>query len=219
MVLPAREVWLHHSVTKVTADPLADMRAIDAIGIQRFGHVSYSWCFHPDGTVLEGAGLRVGAHTAGRNSTSFGFALIGDYTRRNITPAQADAVRAMIAQLIKTRSLRPGTYPTGGHRDLKATACPGDRAYALLPGLRVPWIAPTKEEDVALVDVMADPRGGVWALMADGTVRCFRGARDLGEPKGKAYWGPRVARQFEPNAREGYDVIATSGERYSYPIA
>lgn len=88
-----------------------------------------------------------------------------------------------------------------------------------LPVVCAPEPDPTKEDDVALVDVLADPQGGIWALMADGTVRCFRGARNLGQPKGEDYWGPRVACQFEPNDRQGFDVLATSGERYSYPVA
>lgn len=221
MPLPAREVWLHHSVTPVTSDPKADVRAIERIGIQRFGHISYSYLFHPDGTALEGAGLQVGAHTAGRNSSSFGLCLIGDYTKRDPTPAQINAVRQVVAALIDTGRLRPGRYPTGGHRDLKATACPGDRAYALLSAFRTP---PEEEEDeVALVDVLADPQAaedqGGWALLEDGTVRRFRGARDLGQPKGQDYWGPRKAKQFEPNARGGYDVISQAGERYSYPTS
>lgn len=79
--------------------------------------------------------------------------------------------------------------------------------------------SPEEEDEVALVDVLVDPEvdGGAWALLEDGTVRPFRGARTLGEPKGKEYWGPRRAKQFEPNDRDGYDVLATSGERYSYP--
>lgn len=213
MPLPAREVWLHHSVTPITSNPAADMRAVERIGIERFGHVSYSWCFHPDGTVLEGAGLRVGAHTAQRNSTSFGLCLLGDYTRRDPTPAQVDAVRQVIARLIETESLRPGVYPTGGHRDLKQTACPGDRAYALLPAFRQPW-APVEEDDMAEpVDALQDPQGGVWVLSRDGAVRPYRGARTLGEPKGHRYWEGRQAARLEL-VGAAYAVVATSGERY-----
>ena len=213
MPLPAREVWLHHSVTAVSSDAAADVRAIERIGIQRFGHISYSYLVHPSGVVLEGAGLQVGAHTAGRNSSSFGVCLIGDYTRRDPTPAQVDAVRQVIARLVETGSLRPGTYPTGGHRDLKQTACPGDRAYALLPAFRVPW-QPEEEDDMAEpVDALQDPHGGVWVLSRDGAVRPYRGARSLGEPKGHHYWEGREAAHLDAVGTE-YAVVATSGERY-----
>lgn len=218
MPLPAREVWLHHSVTAVSNDAAADVRAIERIGIKRFGHISYSYLFHPDGTILEGAGLQVGAHTAGRNSSSFGLCLIGDYQVEAPSECQVEGVRRVIARLIETGSLRPGTYPTGGHRDLKATACPGDRAYALLPAFREPW---EDEEDNVLtepVDALQDPQGGIWVLSAEGAVRPYRGARHLGEPKGQDYWGNRIASHLEPNDRGGYDVLSTNGQRYSYPV-
>lgn len=228
MSLPAREVWLHHSVTSVSDDPMKDMRAVETIGLQRFGHISYSYCFHPSGVVLVGAGLQVGAHTAGRNSTSFGLCLIGNYEERAVTLEQKMAVRAVIAILIEQGHLRPGIYPSGGHRDLKATACPGDRAYAVLNELREPW-APemTGEEDEDMerpVDALQDPQGGIWVLSANGAVRNYRGARHLGEPKGQGYWGGREASHFEANDKVdaqgrqgGYDVLAATGERYSYP--
>lgn len=108
-----------------------------------------SYCVHPDGTILEGCGDRVGAHTAKRNSTSFGIALIGNYSERAVKVQQLDAIRWLIAHLIDTGKLRPGTYPTAGHRDVSSTACPGDQAYRLLDMMRVPWTeneTPTPKE-------------------------------------------------------------------------
>lgn len=85
-----------------------------------------------------------------------------------------------------------------------------------------PWWPGTIEEledDMAEpVDALQDPQGGVWVLSADGTVRAYRGARHLGEPKGQDYWGDRVAKHFEANDRQGYDVLSTNGQRYSYPV-
>jgi len=141
MVLPARELVLHHTVTPVSANAYADMRAVERAGIARFGHISYSFCIHPDGTILEGCGTRVGAHTAGRNSTAFGVALIGNYEDRAVKVQQLDAIRWLIADLIARSLLRSGTYPTSGHRDLVQTACPGTSAYRLLDMMRIPWSA------------------------------------------------------------------------------
>lgn len=149
MTLPATAVYLHHSVTQVSVHPAADMRAIESVGLARFGQFPYSFVVHPDGTILEGCGTRVGAHTAGRNSTSFGICLIGNYQDRAVTVHQLDAVRWLVAHLIGTGKLKPGIYPTGGHRDVKATACPGDKAYRLLDVMRVPWTeheTPTPKE-------------------------------------------------------------------------
>lgn len=140
MVLPAKEVWAHHTVTEPSSDPKRDMRAVEAIGLQRFGIFSYSFCIHPDGTVLEGAGLRRGAHTAQRNSTAFGLSFIGNYENRDPTAEQIDAGRWLIWRLQGQGHLRPGTFPTGGHRDLMSTACPGTKLYRRLGDLRRPWL-------------------------------------------------------------------------------
>ena len=144
MRLPVAELWLHHSVSQLTDDPHADMRAIERIGVQRFGRYSYSWAYHPIARVLmEGAGNTVGAHTAGRNSTSLGLVLIGNYDTRPLTDDNIADLRWIIAWLIGGNRLRPGTYPTGGHRDLKATACPGALAYQRIADLRTPSTTPT----------------------------------------------------------------------------
>jgi hypothetical protein len=147
MKLPALEVWLHHSATAVSGDPFLDMKAIERTGISRFSQFSYSYCVHPDGSILEGCGTRRGAHTANRNSTSFGICWIGDYTNRLPKVQQIDGTRWLIAELVRLGHLKPGTYPTGGHRDVKATACPGNKLYAILADLRVPWAPPPAAAD------------------------------------------------------------------------
>lgn len=139
MRLPGIGVYLHHSVTGVSVHPGADMRAIERVGLERFGQFPYSYCIHPDGTILEGCGDRVGTHTAQRNTTTFGICLIGNYQDRAVKVQQLDSVRWLIAHLIATDKLRPGVYPTGGHRDVKPTVCPGDNAYRLLDIMRIPW--------------------------------------------------------------------------------
>jgi peptidoglycan hydrolase-like protein with peptidoglycan-binding domain len=135
MRLPAREVWLHHSVTQATGDAAADMRAIERIGVQRFGRYSYSYAVHSNGTVLEGAGLTVGAHTANRNSTSFGIVWIGNYENDQPSGAQINNTAELIRHLVATGRLQGGA-PLGGHRDVSATACPGRNAYPRLPEIR-----------------------------------------------------------------------------------
>lgn len=115
------------------------------------------------------------------------------------------------------RKIVPSAALRNGHQDhVHASLRPGSAER-----FRARWMADlAKEDDVALVDVLADPLAakdqGGWALLEDGTVRPFRGARDLGQPKGHDYWGNRKAKRFEPSGG-GYAVIATSGERYDYP--
>ena len=150
MRLPATALFVHHTVTKPSADPARDMRAVEAVGVQRFGIFSYSYCVHPSGAVLEGAGLRRGAHTAGQNSTSFGVAFIGNYDILAPTAEQMESARWLIWWLQEEGHLRPEIYPTGGHRDAIdpktkrpfQTACPGARLYGRLDDLRQPWFPP-----------------------------------------------------------------------------
>ncbi len=151
MRLPVSEMWLHHSVTPLTDDPAADMKAIERIGVARFGRFSYSWAYHArHRLLLEGAGNTVGAHTAGRNSTSLGLVLIGNYESLYLSDDNVADLGWIIAWLISGNRLRPDVYPTGGHRDLKATACPGDHAYARIADIRA--TVPPQEDDMPITD-------------------------------------------------------------------
>lgn len=145
MTLPVGEANLHHSVTALTADPLADMRVVERIGVQRFGRFSYSFAYHrPSRALLVGAGDTIGAHTAGRNSRSLGLVLIGNY---DVTPLDDIAVQdlgAALRWLVHTGRLRPD-FTLKGHRDHKATACPGRHAYARLRDIRAAYR--TQEDD------------------------------------------------------------------------
>src|SRR5690606_21180214 len=129
MVLPARGVHVHHSVSRVTGDPAADMREIEAIGRRRFGRFPYSFCLHPSGVTIEGAGLSVGAHTEGWNSTTFGVCLIGNYENDWPTDAQVQAFGELYRWLVGNGWLVPDAW-IEPHRARKATACPGARTMA-----------------------------------------------------------------------------------------
>lgn len=139
---PMSALWIHHSDTRPTDDPAADMRLLQEIGMQRgFSDVSYTFGLHPDGTILEGRELRyVGAHTFGQNSSSLAFVLIGNYDSTPPTDAQIASARWLRDHLLEEGYLSPGTYPTGGHRDApgNATGCPGNAAEDALPLFRLP---------------------------------------------------------------------------------
>jgi hypothetical protein len=226
--LPVSELFIHHTVTAITPDRLADVRTVQDIAFSRkFNDISYNYLIDLDGNVYEGRGLNVGAHLEGRNSKSFGVALIGDYTRRVVTDAQVDSVRQLVAWLIGQGALRPGPYPTGGHRDAPdaATACPGEFAMRRLAEMRAPWIGipdPPKE-----VRPMFDPPiqvaawclvdydgGGLVAVTPTGDVYCEPPSLYKGAPGGKDYWGNRRAARIEP-FEDRYRIISVSGEAYA----
>jgi hypothetical protein len=92
-----------------------------------------------------------GAHTAGWNSGTMGIAVLGTYTSVGIPNAARtslvnhlawEAERHSIDPLVTRTFTNPSSgaqksNPTiSGHRDWKATECPGDRLDAALPGIR-----------------------------------------------------------------------------------
>lgn len=138
--IPAPECWLHHSVT-ATAGPngtfaqdAANIRAIEAVGHQRFGYgISYTWLITQSGRVFQGhSPARMGTHTGGRNSAARAICLVGNYDIDVPTAAQVQAI-AWLLQEAKRQGWLRNARLNGGHRDLKATACPGARAYSLIP--------------------------------------------------------------------------------------
>lgn len=167
---PVDTLFVHHSVTKTTAVPAADMRVVDDIGAERFGRFSYSYAIHPSGTVLEGAGDRVGAHTANRNSTSYGIVFLGNYEVDPLRGAAIVAFRELRRWLVDTGRVRPGHVVTP-HRAVKATACPGahvmDNWEYLLRTTAVapPPPQPEPEEEEAMpviVKLDTDPAYWLW---------------------------------------------------------
>jgi len=65
----------------------------------------------------------------------------------------------------------------------------------------------------------ARPRGGAWLVAADGSVYGFGGAPYRGGANGKPFFVGRAAARIEAGPKEdGYTIIDTAGERYSFPV-
>lgn len=77
----------------------------------------------------------VGAHTANHNSHTIGIENEGTYTSANPPERLMGALVDTIAWLCTVYGLDPRDAIVG-HRDFNATACPGNRLYAMLPQLR-----------------------------------------------------------------------------------
>ena len=130
--IPAREVWLHHSVT-ATPPPNRDaeiqaMRILENIGEQRFGGgISYTFAVMPSGTVFQGHSVnREGAHTKGRNSIARAIVLVGNYDVLRPSGAQIQAVGALLRSGASAGWFAAAKL-NGGHRNAPgaSTACPG----------------------------------------------------------------------------------------------
>jgi hypothetical protein len=152
MRLPARDVWIHHTVTGTylpNPGPAAGARAIQQIAFSRgFNDISYSFLVFHNGMIVEGRGWGVvGGHTRNHNSTSHAICYVGNYQdTHHPTRQQEESARWLISEGQRLGYIATGTKPTGGHRDVGATACPGVRVYTTIPRLRIPWVqapAPT----------------------------------------------------------------------------
>lgn len=174
-----RGLVIHHTVTIVKdwdsdgivmgdLDDLANhQRYLQVVRQADLGpEVPYSWTIapHPDPkrcTILEGRGWgRTGAHTAGLNSSRYGVAVIGNTSSTPITPAVVSAIRFLGAWLAD----QPTVKATTGHRDHKATECPGATMYAALNQVQPVTFTfdPVTEEVPPMPDVVSDWAKDSW---------------------------------------------------------
>lgn len=130
-----KELWLHHSVTNppgpdaTLEQDCAHMREFEAIGHNRYGcGISYTWVVMPSGRVFQGHDVdRQGTHTYGRNNRSRAICLAGNYQVNELPQRMHNAVARLLREL--------GATLDGGHRNVFATACPGDHAYERIPSI------------------------------------------------------------------------------------
>lgn len=150
---------LHHSVTGYVPTASADDVAEHARYLQTVRpDLGPDWPYsfgigeHPnpeDAWIIEGRGVgRTGAHTAGHNSTRYGIALLGNYSDRPMTPGMVRAFRALAATLL-AHTEHPA--PTIAHRQVYATACPGNAAMAQLDQLQPPFTTPPMESQLMTI--------------------------------------------------------------------
>jgi hypothetical protein len=155
------------------------MRYIQQIGFNRgFDDISYSWLIFADGTIGEGRGWgKVGGHTKGYNSTSYGISLVGNYHDQHfVTDAMVEAFHSIVVDGMDRGSI---TDPHSAivfqpHRAVKSTACPGDRSIAKLSN----FFAPPEEVDMPKYSIIQRGKtdnpsdggeGGLW--LTDGLTR------------------------------------------------
>ena len=193
--LPAREVWLHHSVTIAPDlvppfdDEHAAMRLLEQIGEDRFGRgISYTFAVMPTGRVYEGHGVAtLGAHTKDRNSIARAIVLVGNYDTHQPTAAQIESTAQLLAH-----GQREGWWTTaqlvGGHRQAPdaSTACPGRYAMAVIPAINVRaaalWFMPRPSTLAYLRKVpmylSRDPHAGTVFLITAEGVRHLKTAEE-----------------------------------------
>lgn len=144
--LPATEGFVVHQSDSAPSNGAQVIRNLERVGQSRFGAgISYSFLITPDGSIYEGHSIRrKGTHTGGHNSTVRACCFVGLFDTQPPTPAALDA-----ASWLYQHGLDQGWWVDriSGHRDWKATACPGDALYALLPTIANPGAPESQEDD------------------------------------------------------------------------
>lgn len=137
MGTPVTVVFIHHTAMNecFSQDECAsEMRTIQNFHMDTRGwdDIGYNFLIGEDGQAYEGrAWDRIGAHTYGWNDVAVAFSIMGDYSHKLPNEEALDAVQAMIECGIQLGKITPD-YKMYGHRDVRATECPGDTLYELI---------------------------------------------------------------------------------------
>ncbi|HEX2038375.1 MAG TPA: peptidoglycan recognition protein, partial [Acidimicrobiales bacterium] len=221
---PVRKLIVHHTDTpNGDPDPAATVRAIYSYHVQTRGwnDIGYNFLIDERGRIYEGRWSReyaageiptgedtegrgvIGAHAEGANTGSVGVALLGTFTAQGPSSAAVEALQAMLAWKADRHSinvLSGDSYPNlAGHRDTKATSCPGDRLYDRLPEIRR-----------RVSDIVASAHGrtkGYWVTTNDGQVLPFGEAGSFGSMAGHRLNSP-VLGMAATTTHAGYWLLA-----------
>ena len=212
---PAAAVVVHHTVTVTSRFPAQDAQRVENViwdrrWTARFSSLPYSYLLHPDGTILEGRGVkfRNAANRATRpdvklsNGNTLSVALIGDYRegRDAVTPAQRRSFNWLTRQLSNENHLGHWRSVVA-HGALSYTECPAE-ALAGLQQTNI--ITDVEDHKDMLHTVVSTTNGKVWA--------CSNGkARPISNTENwlATFDGPIIRADFaEHVVPDLYDVIA-----------
>ncbi|XP_013382873.1 peptidoglycan recognition protein 1 [Lingula anatina] len=138
--LPAtpKYMFIHHTAGRfcsTTEACKAEMRSIQDLHMtapRQWSDIGYSFLVGEDGNVYEGRGWnKVGAHTYGYNSVGLAISFMGNFMDRLPNDKALNAAKQLISCSVAKGELE-SNYILKGHRDMKATACPGDTLYELI---------------------------------------------------------------------------------------
>jgi hypothetical protein len=105
---------------------------------KRWADIGYHYLIDPDGRVWQGRPVKYqGAHAGGAaNYGNVGLVLLGDYSRRDITPAQGRSLSVLVARLCAYFGVPPERVYTHGEIRGGTTDCPGPQITRFVRRLR-----------------------------------------------------------------------------------
>jgi hypothetical protein len=151
---------VHHTDSEIrdlNGDHLTDTRDYRAIvraiyhyhAISRgWGDIGYNYIIDPLGNIYEGrygGDKTIGAHALCFNNGTMGIAVIGDYQDKEISEPAMQALTWLIGSKAGKYKIDPRAkssfhgkdlFNVLGHKDVRATSCPGEKLYSQLPDIR-----------------------------------------------------------------------------------
>ncbi len=123
-------IVVHH--TAIAADSSA--KDIHQIHLnQGYSGIGYHFLIRKNGAIEKGRPVwAVGAHAYGYNAQSIGVCLSGNFEVEKPTDFQIESAALLIANLCYDFNLPISRRFILGHRELNATACPGDKLFFYL---------------------------------------------------------------------------------------
>ena len=129
-------IVIHHTGNP-TDDDLSAEEIHESHKAQGWTGIGYHFVIRKDGTIELGRPVdTVGAHAYGYNSHSIGIHVCGNFEIGEPTPEQIESCSILVGWLTEQYGLEVDGNHVVGHRDLMATACPGDTLYSQLQTIR-----------------------------------------------------------------------------------
>lgn len=136
MKSPVPYVIVHHTVMgegecNTTEQCIKVMHDIQDLhmDVNEWADVGYSFLVGGDGAIYEGRGWnKVGAHAPNYNDKSIGISLIGNFMEHLPSELQLNVTQSLISCAVEEGYVVQN-YTLYGHRDVRATECPGDQLF------------------------------------------------------------------------------------------
>lgn len=104
---------------------------------QGWAGIGYHFVIRKDGTIEQGRPMdAIGAHAYGENSHTIGIHVCGNFDLGSPTQAQIESLSYLVGWVAEQYNITSDYMHVVGHRDLMATACPGENLYNLLQTVR-----------------------------------------------------------------------------------
>ncbi|XP_065360656.1 peptidoglycan-recognition protein SB1-like [Calliphora vicina] len=128
-------VIIHHSdnpngcSTESACQRLIKNIQTDHKGRRNFSDIGYNFIIAGDGNVYEGRGWGLqGSHAPNYNRNSIGIVFLGNFENSKPSNQMLQNAKDLIAQAVSGGYLKD-SYTLLGHRQTKATSCPGTQLY------------------------------------------------------------------------------------------